>query len=86
MESKKSLHLSFEEGPKEESEKQNKSLAVNASKQETSLEQQKELKQFIDNEISQKVRSVVKQQVLKMFSEYVGKKEKGDLEHEQQIE
>jgi hypothetical protein len=32
------------------------------------------------------VKSVVKQQVLKMFSEYVNKKEKQDMEHEQAFE
>ena len=48
--------------------------------------QQKKLKTFIDSEISTKIRSVVKEQVMKLFTDYVSKREQQDLAEEKEFE
>jgi len=48
--------------------------------------QQKKLKTFIDSEISTKIRSVVKEQVMKLFTDYVSKREQQDLAEEKDFE
>ena len=50
------------------------------------LEQQKQLKSFIDNEISLKVKNIVKEQVVKLFSEFIQKQEEIDRQQEEQFE
>jgi hypothetical protein len=54
--------------------------------QEKQMMQQKKLKTFIDGEISSKIRSVVKEQVMKLFTDYVSKREQQDLSEEKEFE
>jgi hypothetical protein len=54
--------------------------------QEKQIMQQKKLKTFIDSEISTKIRSVVKEQVMKLFTDYVSKREQQDLAEEKEFE
>jgi len=54
--------------------------------QEKQIMQQKKLKTFIDSEISTKIRSVVKEQVMKLFTDYVSKREQQDLAEEKDFE
>ena len=44
----------------------------------SNLENQKQLKSFIDKEISLKVKNIVKEQVVKLFSEFIQKQEELD--------
>lgn len=54
--------------------------------EEKQIMQQKKLKTFIDSEISTKIRSVVKEQVMKLFTDYVSKREQQDLAEEKDFE
>jgi len=40
-----------------------------------SLKEQMKLKTYIDKEIGMKIKSVIQEQVTKLFSEYIGKRE-----------
>lgn len=52
----------------------------------SSLEQQKNLKSFVDNEISSKVKGIVKEQVIKLFSDFIQKQEELDRKQEEEFE
>ena len=54
--------------------------------EEKQIMQQKKLKTFIDSEISTKIRSVVKEQVMKLFTDYGSKREQQDLAEEKDFE
>ena len=50
------------------------------------LKEQMKLKTYIDQEISMKIKSVIQEQVTKLFSEYITKRETQELQDEKKFE
>lgn len=80
--------ISILEEQAEQAEKEQAKVESRAAEmsQEKQIMQQKKLKTFIDSEISSKIRSVVKEQVMKLFTDYVSKREQQDLAEEKEFE
>lgn len=77
------LEEQAEQADKEQAKVESRAAEMSEEKQ---IMQQKKLKTFIDSEISTKIRSVVKEQVMKLFTDYVSKREQQDLAEEKDFE